>query len=122
MSNKKKILVIDDDSDFLESMQLMLIMDGYDVLALADGNTAVAQYKEFAPDMVLLDVKMPGIDGYETFLRLKNNDSDARIVFTSSYVLDNAKYREAKAKSLAGLVNKPISLETLRKTIKRHAK
>ena len=122
IENKKRILVIDDDCDFLESIQLILIMEGHDVFPLADSHKALSQYQEFKPDIVFLDMKMPGIDGYETFLLLKKHDHDARVVFTSSYVLDDIKYKDAKERSLAGLINKPIESDTLRKMIRVHAK
>lgn len=121
-AEKKKILVIDDDSDFLESMHLLLVMDGHDVLPISDGSDAVARYQEFEPDIVFLDVKMPGIDGFETFLRLKRHDGGARIVFTSGYAVSAERYREAKAKSLSGLLNKPIAHAALRRAIRNHAK
>ncbi len=122
MADTKKILVVDDDYDFLESLQLVLINEGHDVFPAANGYDALTQYQKFKPDIVFLDVKMPGIDGYETFLRIKKYDDGAKIVFTSSYVLDDAKYKQAKKQSLAGLMNKPINLDTLRRMIKKHMK
>lgn len=119
---KKKILVIDDDCDFLESMHLLLVMDGHDVLPISDGLDAVALYQEFEPDLVFLDVRMPGIDGFETFLRLKRHDGGAKIVFTSGYAISAERYKEAKAKSLSGLLNKPIEPTVLRRAIRVHAK
>ena len=73
MSSDKKILFVDDDSDFLESTQLMLMDEGYDVVPATNGEEAVAKYKEIKPDIVFLDIKMPGIDGYETFFRITFN-------------------------------------------------
>ncbi len=119
MTDIKKILIVDDDYDFLESLQLILINEGHDVISAANGYDALVQYQEFKPDIVFLDVKMPGIDGYETFLRIKKHDNDAKIVFTSSYILDDTKYRQAKEQSLAGLMNKPINMNTLRRMIKK---
>lgn len=116
----KKILVVDDDYDFLESLQLLLTNEGHDVRSAANGYDAIIQYREFKPDIVFLDVKMPGIDGYETFLRIKRHDGKAMIVLTSSYNIDDVKYEQAKEKSLAGLVNKPVEIDVLRKVIKEH--
>ena len=119
---RKRILVVDDDYDFLESMQLVLLSEGHDVFTAEGGGSAVAKYAELRPDLVFLDVKMPGIDGYETLLRIRKHDRDARIVFTSGYLLDDSKYRKAKEGLLAGLVNKPIGPGVLKKMIKMHAK
>lgn len=121
-NNKKKILIIDDDADFLESLQLILVMDGHDVFPLADGQKAVAAYKEFKPDIVLLDVKMPKINGFEIFSRIKDVAPSAKVVMTSGYAIDKTKYETAKINSLATLINKPIEPEQLREIIKTHAK
>ncbi len=121
-AKKKKILVIDDDYDFLESLHLLLVMDGHDVHPVSNGLDAITSYKEFQPDIVFLDIRMPGIDGFETFLRLKKHDKAAKIIFTSSYAISDQKYKTAKEQSLSGLLNKPIELATLRRVIKTHAK
>ena len=122
MNSNEKILLVDDDSDFLESTQLMLMDEGYDVIPATNGEDAVKKYKEFKPSIVFLDIKMPGIGGYETFFRICKSDSDARVIFTSSYALDNKKFKQAKDLSLKGLLNKPFELDDLKKLIRKHAK
>ena len=122
MDSDMKILLVDDDSDFLESTQLMLMDEGYDVIPATNGEDAVKKYREFKPSIVFLDIKMPGIGGYETFFRIHKSDSDARVIFTSSYTLDNEKFEQAKDLSLKGLLNKPFELEDLKKLIRKHAK
>lgn len=118
----KKILIVDDDSDFLESLYLILIRENHDVVSATNGHDALTRYREFRPDIVFLDVKMPGIGGYEAFLRIRKYDSGAKVVLLSNYALDDLKYEEAKKQCLAGLINKPIDLAVLKKMIKRHAK
>lgn len=112
-----KILVIDDDLDFLESLHLMLIMKGHTVNPVTDGRVSVTTYEEFEPDIVLLDINMPGMDGYEVFNRLKQRYADAKIYFMSGYALDNERYEAAKSQSLAGLLIKPIGLSDLDKIL-----
>lgn len=122
MGAGKQILLVDDDSDFLEATQLMLMDEGYDVVPATNGEETVAKYRETNPNIVLLDIKMPGIDGYETFFRILKYDSDARVIFTSSYALDNEKFKKAKNQSLRGLLNKPFEFDNLEKMINEHAK
>ena len=117
-----RILIIDDDNDFSESFQLMLMTMGHSVLPAPRGEDGILKYVEFAPDIVFLDVKMPGLDGYETFLRIKKIDPAAKIVFMSSYMLDDDRYQQAKQNALAGLVNKPIEPAALKRMIRRYAK
>ncbi|KAF6242110.1 response regulator [Nitrosopumilus sp. b1] len=122
MSKDKTILLADDDSDFLEATQLMLMDEGYNVIPAVDGEDAVEKYRQIKPDIVFLDIKMPGIDGFETFFRIIKSDSDARVVFTSSYAINDDKFKKAKSMSLRDLINKPIEFEQLEKMIKKHAK
>lgn len=122
MTDPKKILVVDDDYGFLESLQLLLMDDGHEVIPASNGKEAIEKYAEFEPDIVLLDIRMPGIDGYETFLQIAELDPGARIVFTSAYAINNAQYKKAKSLSLAGMLSKPIEYTKLRKMIATHAR
>ncbi len=122
MDFSKKILFADDDLDFLEATQLMLLDKGFDVETATDGVLAVEKYREIMPDILFMDIKMPGIDGYEAFSRIIKFDPDARIIFTSSYALNDKKYDNAKKSSLKDLLNKPIEFKNLEKMIKKHAR
>ena len=122
MISDKKILLVDDDSDFLESTQLMLMDEGYDVMPAISGEDAVEKYKESKSDIVFLDIKMPGIDGFETFFRIIKHDPDARVVFTSSYAIEDAKFQKAKKLKLRGLIPKPFEYERLEQVVKKHAR
>ncbi|RMW35308.1 MAG: response regulator [Nitrosopumilus sp.] len=122
MEKSTKIMLVDDDSDYLEVTQLMLMDEGYDVIPAINGEDGVVKYKESEPDIVFLDIKMPGIDGYETFFRIKKVDSDARIVFASSYALENEKYKKAKEMNLCGIINKPAEFDEYEKMINKFAK
>jgi CheY-like chemotaxis protein len=122
LNKSTRILLVDDDSDFLEVTQLMLMDEGYDVIPAINGEDGVQKYRELKPDIVFLDIKMPGIDGYETFFRIKKIDSDARVVFTSSYALENEKFKKTKELNLCGLINKPAEFDEFEKMIQKFAK
>lgn len=122
MTGSKRILVVDDDRDFRESIQMVLIEEGHETMAAADGIEAVGMYEEARPDLVLLDYRMPGIDGYETFERIIKSDPDARVIITSAYAIDENARRAAKDRSLRSLLCKPIPLGALRDAIERHAR
>ena len=118
----KTILLVDDDTDFLEVTQLMLLDRGFDVETASGGATAVETYRETMPDITLMDIKMPEVDGYEAFSRIVKFDPDARVVFTSSYALNDKKYHDAKKLRLRGLLSKPIELASLERMIRKHAR
>ena len=65
------VLVVDDESDIRELVRINLELDGHSVLTAGDGSKALDIIREKAPDLVLLDVMMPGIDGWEVLARLK---------------------------------------------------
>jgi two-component system alkaline phosphatase synthesis response regulator PhoP len=75
---KKKVLVVDDEPDIIDLIGYNLRKEGYDVLAAADGNAALVEAAH-NPDLIILDVMMPGLDGFEVCRRLKDNPKTAYI-------------------------------------------
>ena len=77
MANEK-ILVVDDDQNICELLRLYLTKEGYQVTLASDGEDALAKYGQVKPDMVLLDVMMPRLDGWEVCRRIrKEGDTPA---------------------------------------------
>lgn len=71
---KKKILIIDDDDNMRIAIKRLLSFEkDYEIDEAYDGNVAEAKVKEFLPDLVILDIKMPGKDGYAVCLDLRKN-------------------------------------------------
>lgn len=75
MIAKQKILIVDDDENIAELISLYLIKECFDTLIVNDGEEALAQFKEYAPNLVLLDLMLPGIDGYEVCREIRKNSS-----------------------------------------------
>ncbi|MCD6288915.1 MAG: response regulator [Anaerolineae bacterium] len=76
---KRKILVVDDDADLRRLMSLTLGMAGFDVVTAVDGEDALTKVRAERPDLVLLDIMMPKMDGYETCRRLRKLPEGANI-------------------------------------------
>jgi phosphate regulon transcriptional regulator PhoB len=70
---REKIIVIEDEADILEVIQYNLTREGYQVLTSKDGEEGLAQVRQEAPDLVLLDLMLPGLDGIEVCKQLKQN-------------------------------------------------
>lgn len=64
MSEKQKILIVDDDESISELISLYLVKECFDTESASDGNIAIKKFKEYNPDLILLDIMLPGIDGY----------------------------------------------------------
>ncbi len=71
MSENPKILVVDDDSNILDVVELYLLREGYKVVRASDGATALALYAEHKPDLVMLDVMLPQVEGLEVLRRMR---------------------------------------------------
>lgn len=68
---QKKILIVDDDKEYLEELNEMLTRVGYDVTAISDGAAAIKAAQVTAPDLILMDLRMPVMSGFEVADRLK---------------------------------------------------
>ena len=90
----KRILIVDDESDYLNLMSLSLKKNGYEIFIALDGEAAVEAVKEKKPDLILLDVKMPGMNGHETLERIRKVRSglDIPIIFLTA----DSRYRSAE--------------------------
>ena len=112
------ILVADDDEDILELVRLGLSGDGYEILLARDGATALATAREQKPALVLLDVAMPELDGYEVTSALRNDPATKDtvvILFTArSEASDVAKGYEVGADDY---LTKPFTLKTLQSRV-----
>jgi DNA-binding response OmpR family regulator len=119
MSVLKKILVVDDDPYILMSLEFLMKKNGYDVMVARNGTEALDIVEKQLPDVVLLDIMMPDVDGYEICRHIKASKKlkDAKVVFMS------AKTKEADIKKGYDLgaslyITKPFSTREMIKQIK----
>ena len=82
---KQRILVIDDEPDIRKTLKMTLEYEGYEVLVAATGNEGLDRARSDHPDAVLLDIKMPGLDGLEVLERIKAQGNDAAILMISGH-------------------------------------
>jgi DNA-binding response OmpR family regulator len=83
MNVKKSVLVVDDEPGICEVLELRLKLVGLDVTTAQSGQEAVGLVEETAPDLVLLDLLMPGMDGYEVLKKIRAVSSVPVIIFTA---------------------------------------
>ena len=65
MAEKQRILIVDDDANIAELISLYLMKECYETMIVGDGEEALKVFPEFKPNLVLLDLMLPGIDGYQ---------------------------------------------------------
>jgi len=82
---RPRLLIVDDHEDFRRSAWTLLELEGFDVVGVAeDGLSALSAVATLRPDILLLDVQLPGMDGFEVVRRLRSSDAETRIVLISS--------------------------------------
>ena len=118
MEDKNKILVVDDDSSIINFLKEVLELD-YELKTAASGEEALRLIESFKPEIVLLDVMMPGIDGYETCRRIKENEQSThvKILFLSAKVTLEERLKGYKVGG-DDYVTKPFETEELLAKIK----
>lgn len=83
MANKQKILIVDDDNNIAELISLYLIKECYDTKIVNDGEAALQAFSEFKPDLILLDLMLPGIDGYEVCREIRKTSTTPIIMLSA---------------------------------------
>ncbi len=117
-ARRRRILVVDDNTDSVESMALLLSELGHDVRTARDGHSALEQASAFDPEVVLLDIGMPGMDGYSAARRMRALPGGAarRIVALTGWGQEEDR-RRTRAAGFDAHVTKPVDPQTLRQII-----
>ena len=117
----RRILVADDNSDAASSLGMLLEMMGHEVCIVHDGVEAVEKATTFGPDIILLDLGMPQLNGYEACSRIREQPSNkgTLIVALTGWTQDDKKQRSQQAGFDFHLI-KPVELPALEKLLREH--
>jgi two-component system cell cycle response regulator DivK len=121
VTSRRTVLVVDDHEDNRRILRDLLQSAGYEIVEATTGEDAVVTAEARVPDLILMDIQLPGIDGYEATRRIKANDALRRIplIVVTSYALsgDDAK---AFAAGADAYVAKPFSPRAMLAKIREH--
>jgi DNA-binding response OmpR family regulator len=119
-STAKRVLVCDDDPVILRLLQVNLELEGYDVITGRNGEEAVSLAAANAPDLVILDIMMPRLDGYQACEQIKNNDStrDVPVIFLSAKA-QQSDIDKGKEFGVAAYLTKPFDPNELLSIVDR---
>ncbi len=115
-----KILIIDDESTLVELLQVNFEFEGFSVSKAADGIEGQEKIRRELPDLILLDVRMPELDGFELCRRLKEDPAtrDIPVVMVSAYA-QQAQVERGLAAGAAAYIKKPFDVMELVETVKK---
>lgn len=116
----KKILVADDKATSRELVRTVLENAGYTVVEASDGLEALRHARELGPDLIILDLHMPGLDGFGVIeeLRRDENFADTPVIALTASAMQGDRER-ALSFGFTGYISKPIRLGTLRSEVER---
>ena len=108
------ILLVDDEADILEFLSYNLEKEGYQVLKAKNGKKALKLAAENKPQLIILDVMMPDMDGYELFWRVKDYDDKIPVIMMTGFGYDSThSIVKARQMGLQAVLYKPFRLDQL---------
>jgi DNA-binding response OmpR family regulator len=118
----KKILLVDDEPDVTYTIKKIIEDNGYNVDSFNDPILALNSYKVDFYDLVILDIKMPTMDGFELYLKIREKDSQVKVCFLTAITRFNEEFRKIRL-ALGKTINedyfiqKPVEMEDLLKKL-----
>ncbi|MCP4404233.1 MAG: response regulator [bacterium] len=112
MNTRHKILIVDDNVEFCDNVSRILTLKGYEASHVCDGFKALDAIANSAFDLVLMDIKMPVMNGVETFKKLKQIAPQTPVIMITAYAVEEL-IREALQEGAFGVFHKPLDFEEL---------
>jgi len=116
MKEQTSVLVVDDNSDLLDTFSLILKMKGYNVDTAGDGFSAVDKFKKRPFDVILMDIIMPRMNGVEAFRKIREINPGARVILMTAYYEDE-QIKTALDEGVYRAVHKPVNVARLMEMI-----
>jgi two-component system, OmpR family, response regulator ChvI len=111
----KKILIVDDEPDITLTLRKGLELSGYDVHSFNDPLEALSSYKPDTYDLLVIDIRMPSLTGFELYRKIKEIDSKVRVCFITAFETYYEKFKQEffPLEEIKGFIRKPIQIEDL---------
>jgi two-component system sensor histidine kinase/response regulator len=119
----RKVLLVDDEAGFADLMKDLLQMDNYEVEVAHDGQEGLDKIPTFGPDVIISDIVMPRLSGFEMFKRVKANPEMASIPFLFiTGFQDERVLAEARKVGVFGILRKPVDIEQIESRLRELTK
>ncbi len=100
---KGRILLVDDNEAFLDSTKDVLEDEGYEIVTASSGSEAIRQVEAHAFDVVLMDIKMPGLSGVEAFVEMKKLNPAVKVIMCTAYIVESLDQEGARGRRVRSL-------------------
>jgi DNA-binding response OmpR family regulator len=115
----KRILIVDDEKNITDTFKIGLEQQGFEVVTYNDPEPALSQFKENWFDLLLLDIKMPKISGFDLYRRLKEIDSKPKVCFITAFDIYYDEFKKVFPNlDVKCFLRKPISISNLVEQVK----
>ena len=120
---KKKILLVEDESSIKTMLRDVFYMEGYDTIAVSDGQEGYKMFCEYRPDLVFTDVVMPRMGGLEFVKKIRKVDPDIKVIFFTGF-LDITSIKEKLLKEVSSygyhILSKPCKISDILDLVRKH--
>jgi CheY-like chemotaxis protein len=114
----KTVLIVEDYEDTREFMKILLESYGYKVIEAADGIEAIDRVKQYHPDLILMDISLPFVDGLTATRTIRDFDVDSQVPIIAVTAFGKTYYSKAIEAGCDDLIDKPIDFDTLEPILK----
>ena len=115
----KRIMVVDNEPDIVDLTRTVLEIGGYEVVPAYSGEECLDKLEDMDVDLVLLDIMMPGMSGWDVFNRIKKSYSDLKVAFMSVLEISEKRKETLIDEGLSDYILKPFDKDTLLNTVDR---
>ncbi|MEM5790469.1 MAG: response regulator [Candidatus Aenigmatarchaeota archaeon] len=121
---KKKVMIVDDEENMVELVRAILEKEGFEIISAYSGKECLEKLKEVKPDLILMDIMMPGITGKETVKKIRENPKtkDIKVIFLTVVRLSEIGREELKELKAVDYITKPFENKDLVERVKRALK
>jgi DNA-binding NtrC family response regulator len=120
MAKKCKILLVDDEKDIVNVLKKGLEQNGFEVDAFTDPREALSAFKAGVHDLLIFDIRMPGMTGIQLYKEIKDIDENVRVLFLTAFEIQEKEWHLVLPHTEAtGFIKKPVTIQYLVNAIKR---
>jgi len=112
-----KILIVDDEPDTVELISIILGKKGYEVAKAYSGKECLEAFRKEKPDLILLDIMMPGMSGWDVYGRIRKLDKKVKVAFVSVIEVSPERLQVLKKDGVSDYITKPFTADNLLKRV-----